>query len=147
MIPLLFDYTSWGDYKQWLDEHAMRLIVIVVLLLFAHWFIRRVFSRVFSRAITRATASHIEDRAIIKRRAETFSATLNWALGILLFFVGSAIVLSEFGLNVSALIAAAGSVGVALGRGACLCATGRRGPSSSAGAPRSTWSTPGRPAR
>jgi small conductance mechanosensitive channel len=118
MSPFLFDYTSWDDWRAWLDEHGARLVLILGLLLFAHWLFRRVLTRVFSRAIARAASMRMEDRAALERRAQAFSATLNWALGLLLMFVGAGLVLAEFGLNVSALIAGVGVVGIALGLGA-----------------------------
>ncbi len=118
MIPFLFDYTSWDDWRAWLDEHAARLVLILLLLLFAHWLFRRVLTRMFSRAIARAASMRTEDAAALERRAHAFSATLNWALGLLLVFVGAGLVLAEFGLNVSALIAGVGVVGIALGLGA-----------------------------
>lgn len=118
MMPFLFDYTSWDDWRNWLDQHAARLVLILLLLLLAHWLFRRVLTGMFSRAIARAAAMHNEDRAALERRAHAFSATLNWALGLLLVFVGAGLVLAEFGLNVSALIAGVGVVGIALGLGA-----------------------------
>ncbi len=116
----LFDYTSWDAWQGWLDDHALRLVMSVAALFIVHWFFRRVFSGIFRRAIQRATSVRYEDPAIVKRRAETFTSTVTWALGIILVFVGTGIVLSEFGLNISALIATAGVVGVALGFGAQL---------------------------
>jgi small conductance mechanosensitive channel len=119
-MTFLFDYTSWDDWQGWLDEHALRLAFSVVALVVLHWVMRRLFGGIFRRAITRATAVRYEDPAVVKRRADTFTSTVTWALGIVLFFIGAGIVLSEFGLNISALIAAAGVVGVALGLGAQL---------------------------
>ena len=116
----LFDYTSWDEWRAWADDHALRLVMSVAALFVVHWFFRRVFSGIFRRAIQRATSVRYEDPAIVKRRAETFTSTVTWALGIVLVFVGTGIVLSEFGLNISALIATAGVVGVALGLGAQL---------------------------
>ncbi|HEX6030641.1 MAG TPA: mechanosensitive ion channel family protein [Tepidiformaceae bacterium] len=117
MIAFLFDYRSWDDWKAWLDEHALRLLVVVALLLFAYWLFRKVLSRMFSRAIARAAVSY-EDRAALERRVNAFSSTLNWTLGLLLLFVGTGLVLAEFGLNVSALIAGVGVAGIAIGLGA-----------------------------
>jgi small conductance mechanosensitive channel len=120
MTPFLFDYTSWDDWRAWLDDHAVPIVLSVLALLAVHWFLKRVISRIFRHAITRATSVRYVDPVVVKRRADMFTAVLTWALGVVLFFIGAGIVLAEFGLNVSTLIATAGIVGVALGLGAQL---------------------------
>ena len=118
-MPLfLFDYGSWDDWRGWLDDHGVRLLVIAVLLVAAEIVFRRVVSGMLSRAIGRAVRVRQEDRAAIHRRANTLSATLNWAFGVVLGFVGLGLLLGELGLNVSALIAGVGVVGIAVGLGA-----------------------------
>ena len=120
MIAYLFNYTSWDDWKAWLDDHAVPILLSVGGLLALHWFLKRFISRIFRHAISRAGTVRYVDPVVVKRRADTFTAVLTWALGVVLFFIGAGIVLSEFGLNISTLIAAAGIVGVALGLGAQL---------------------------
>lgn len=109
-----------SDWGIWDQGHVARLLFALgVLLLFAGVF--KVFvSKILSRAITRAVGSRFEDRLAIERRVGTLSNTLNWGFRTLLFFVAAGLTLSEFGLNVSALIASVGVVGVALGLGAQL---------------------------
>lgn len=119
MIPLfLFDYGSWEDWRGWLDSHGVRLLVILVLVSATAIVFRRVVSGMLSRAIGRAARVRKEDSAAIRRRADTLSATLNWAFGVVLGFLGLGLLLGELGLNVSALIAGVGVVGIALGLGA-----------------------------
>lgn len=118
-MPLfLFRYTSWDAWRGWLDDHALRLIVIAAILLVAEIAFRKVVSGALSGAITRAARARKEERLAIRRRADTLSATLNWAFGAVLGFLGLGLVLSELGLNVSALIAGVGVVGIAVGLGA-----------------------------
>ena len=114
----LFDPTQWADWRNWLGEHGTRVVVIVVLLAFVQYMFRRIVSRWFLSAIARAAKARNLEPSIARRRADTLAATLNWALGIFLIFLGSGLLLSEFGLNVSALIAGVGVVGIALGLGA-----------------------------
>ena len=114
----LFDYGSWQDWRGWLDNHGVRLLVIVVLLVATAIVFRRVVSGMLSRAIARAARVRKEDSAAIRRRADTLSATLNWAFAVVLGFLGLGLLLGELGLNVSALIAGVGVVGIALGLGA-----------------------------
>ncbi|MBA4181935.1 MAG: hypothetical protein C0506_15195 [Anaerolinea sp.] len=118
MPAFLFQYTSWDDWRGWLDDHALRLLVIAGILLLAEITFRKVISRVLSGAITRAARARQEDRIAIRRRADTLSATLNWGFGALLGFLGLGLFLGELGLNVSALVAGVGIVGIAIGLGA-----------------------------
>jgi small-conductance mechanosensitive channel len=114
----LFDYASWHDWRGWLGDHALRLFTIIGLLVASALAVRTVVSRALSSAITRAARVRYEDKDALERRADTLSATLNWAFRVLLVFFGLGLMLSEFGLNVSALIAGVGIVGIALGLGA-----------------------------
>ncbi|MEO6397327.1 MAG: mechanosensitive ion channel domain-containing protein [Tepidiformaceae bacterium] len=118
MPVFLFDYGSWAEWRSWLDDHGVRLLVILGLLIFAEIAFRRVVSGMLSRAIARAVRARQEDPAAIRRRAGTLSSTLNWAFGVVLAFLGLGLLLSEVGLNVSALIAGVGVVGIAVGLGA-----------------------------
>lgn len=118
MPSFLFQYGSWQEWRGWLNDHGVRLLVIAVLLIVAEIVFRRVVSGMLSRAISRAVRVRKEDRAAIHRRAGTLSSTLNWAFGVVLGFVGLGLLLGELGLNVSALIAGVGVVGIAVGLGA-----------------------------
>ena len=118
MPYFLFDYASWDDWRGWLDDHALRLLAIAGILLLAEVVFRKIVGRVLGGAITRAARVRHEERLAIRRRADTLSATLNWGFGFVLVFLGLGLVLSELGLNVSALIAGVGIVGVAIGLGA-----------------------------
>jgi small conductance mechanosensitive channel len=106
------------DWRIWDEGHAVRLLVALGFLVFIAIVFRIFVSKVLSRAMARAVAIRLEERAAIERRVQTLSATLNWGFGVILIFVGAGLTLSEFGLNVSALIASVGIVGVALGLGA-----------------------------
>lgn len=119
MTPeFLFDYASWHDWRGWLGDHGLRLVTIAALLIASALIFRTVVSRALSRAITRAARVRYEDKDALARRAHTLSATLNWAFRMLLVFFGLGLTLSEFGLNVSALIAGVGIAGIAIGLGA-----------------------------
>lgn len=126
ILPFLFDPASWSDWREWLDsqkqtlgEHLSRVVLILILLVALDLLFRRVLSRILFGAIGRAARTgRSEDPAAIKRRADTLVATLNWVFSIFLVFLGAGLVLGEIGLNVSALVAGVGVVGIALGLGA-----------------------------
>lgn len=118
MLPFLFNATSWADWQEWLNDHGWNLLAIAGVIVFANFFFRRVVSRVFHAAVQRAAAGRFDDPVAIRRRAETLTATLNWAFGILLVFVGGTLLLDEVGVSVTALVAGVGVVGIAIGLGA-----------------------------
>ena len=121
----LFDVTRWSDWRRWWDgqrttigQHGTRIVIIFLLLLALEMLFRHVLRRMFVRAVSRAARVRMEDPILVQRRADTLAATLQWAFGIFLLFLGIGLVLAELGLNVSALIAGVGVVGIALGLGA-----------------------------
>lgn len=120
-----FDPTKWSDWRGWLDsqkatigEHLTRIVIILVLLLVLDLVFRRILGRVLIGGIGSAARARSEDPSAIRRRADTLVRTLNWVFGIFLFFLGAGLILGEIGLNVSALIAGVGVIGIALGLGA-----------------------------
>lgn len=118
-MPLaLFNVTSLDEWQDALADHGGPLLLIVVVLVAAEWLFRRLFSRIFRAAIQRAARGRADDPVGVERRANTLTATLNWAFGIFLVFLGVALVLDELGVSVAALIAGVGVVGIAIGLGA-----------------------------
>jgi len=121
-LPFLFDATSWGDWlddqKATIGEHLTRIVIVIVLLLVVQFVFRRVVAGVLNRAIERAARTRREDPVAVRRRAGTLINTLNWVFSIILVFLAAGFILGEIGLNVSALIAGVGVVGIALGLGA-----------------------------
>jgi len=119
------DVTKWSDWQDWWDaqrttigQHGSRIVIIILLLVGLELLFRHVLRRMFVRTVSRAARVRMEDATLVQRRADTLAATLQWAFGIFLLFLGAGLVLAELGLNVSALIAGVGVVGIALGLGA-----------------------------
>lgn len=114
----LFNPASWDDWQTWADDHLTAIVLILAGLAVANVVFRRVVMGIVRRAALRASALRIEDPAAAQRRVDTLGATLNWAFALLLGFVGVGLLLTQLGLDVSALIASVGVVGIALGLGA-----------------------------
>lgn len=110
--------STWDQWRSWLQHDAPDLASIVVLLLVAHFVFRTVVSRVLHGAITRAARARIEDTVALERRSRTLVLTLDWSFTIFLIILGSTLILDNLGLNVSALVAGIGVVGIAVGLGA-----------------------------
>ncbi len=118
MIPFLAVNASIDGWGIWDGGHVVRLLFALGFLVVLAIVFRVFVSKVLSRALARAVGIRREERSAIQRRVNTLGTTLNWGFRVILVFVGAGLTLSEFGLNVSALIASVGIVGVALGLGA-----------------------------
>jgi len=127
MSPAVFllDVTSGSDWSGWFERHsdqivshATRIAIILVLLFGMSRVFRVVLARALRPAISRAATARAEDPSARARRARALSSTLNWAFGIFLVFLGAGLLLAEIEVDVSALIAGVGVVGIALGLGA-----------------------------
>jgi moderate conductance mechanosensitive channel len=114
----LLDPTAWNDWKDWLGSHGVRILAILVVVAILEIAFRRIIGRWFRSALASAARVRREDPAQVKRRADSLVSTINWAFGLFLAFLTAGFVLAEVGLNVSALIAGVGVVGIALGLGA-----------------------------
>ena len=103
------------------DRVMMKLSKKVLLL------IALIASRLGSRAITRAM-NRIAEADFVpgpkrgtlrqKERAKTAGTVLRSAMNSTIWLISSAMILSEFGLNLGPVVASAGVIGVALGLGA-----------------------------
>lgn len=106
------------DWAIWDEGHFLRTLIAIGFLIFLALAFQLFVSKVLSRALARAVQLRLEEREAIERRTNTLATTLNWGFRLMLVFIGAGLLLGEFGLNVSALIASVGVVGIALGLGA-----------------------------
>ncbi len=99
-------------------ETAIAIGLVLVLLVIAHFVLKRLISRLMKRIIERAETTRRRDAETVKRRADTMSATIFWGVQIVLFFIGASLILGQLGFNVTALAAGLGVIGLGLGLGA-----------------------------
>ncbi|MBI2765572.1 MAG: mechanosensitive ion channel family protein [Chloroflexi bacterium] len=110
--------SSWAEWRQWSRDGAPQLAGIIAGVIAVNIVFRTVISRALRRAIGRAIGLRMDDTAAVERRADTLISTLTWLFTIFVLFVGVSLALDNLGLNVSALVASVGIVGLALGLGA-----------------------------
>ncbi len=115
--PLFLVPGSWGEWRGWLGDHGPDIAGIIVGLLVIRVVFHRVFGRLLREAASRAAKARREDPAALRKRAETLLSTLDWLFAIFLLLVGSALLLDQFDIQVSALIAGVGVAGIAIGLG------------------------------
>jgi moderate conductance mechanosensitive channel len=108
----------WENNQDEIIGTIVSIVFIIVLLWIVQMVVRRLVGRALHTIVSRAESKRVRDAAAIKRRADTTAATVSWVLEIFLIFVGAAFILAELGVNVTALVAGLGIVGIGLGMGA-----------------------------
>jgi small conductance mechanosensitive channel len=113
-VPFLVP-TSADEWQTWLRENGVTILAVLIAIVLLRIFVKRVVTGVVRRAAIRAAESRGEDIEVARRRTDTLLGTLGWLFDIMLAFVGTAIVLDQLGVQVSALIAGVGVAGIAIG--------------------------------
>lgn len=116
--PLFLIPSSGEEWRTWAEDHGPNIIGIIAVLFLVRYFVTRVVSKVIRRAALRAGRARNEDEALVERRVNTLLSTLAWLFTIFLALVGTAAILDQFDIQISALLAGVGVVGIAVGLGA-----------------------------
>lgn len=106
------------EWREWFGDNGVNVIGIIIGLIFVRWLVARVISRVIRAAALRAGRARLEDDELVERRVNTLLSTLGWLFTIFLSLVGIALILDQFDIQISALLAGVGVVGIAVGLGA-----------------------------
>lgn len=117
-LPFLLDALSLSDWRDVMDGHGWRILLIIAVLFAFQVVATRVVAKVFRAVLNTAPLRNAEDPQGLKQRADTLASTLNWVLAIVVGFVGITLVMDELGISVTALVAGVGVVGIAIGLGA-----------------------------
>lgn len=99
----------------WLVTHGLKIIGIIVAVFIIQFFVGRFIESVVRRAIKRGSHGTVESEL---KREDTVIAILNGMVLVLLWVTAGIIIISEFGVEIGPILAAAGIAGVALGFGA-----------------------------
>jgi small conductance mechanosensitive channel len=110
--------TTADQWQEWLRGSGVTIVAVIVALVILRIVVQRVLGRLIRSASLRAARARAEDPEVVVRRADTLMATIGWLFNIFLAFLGTAIVLDQLGVHVSALIAGVGVAGIAIGLGA-----------------------------
>ncbi|MET7286999.1 mechanosensitive ion channel family protein [Streptomyces sp. NPDC005573] len=136
-VQLAASWPSWAEnHTAALVEIPLRIALIVLVLAMVRWVAKRAITRVVQhilepsgndreprlrRSNQRANVLHRDrSRASQRReqRARTIGSVLSSAVTIVLFLIGTAMILDQVGIALGPLLASAGVVGLAIGFGA-----------------------------
>ncbi|HOC38658.1 MAG TPA: mechanosensitive ion channel family protein, partial [Thermodesulfobacteriota bacterium] len=98
--------------QTWIISHGLRLVVILVLSIITLKLAQTLSVRVFSSLQKR------RDDIEFQKRTETLGSIVHYILTVAIVFIAAIMVLSELGVKIGPVLAAAGVVGVAVGFGA-----------------------------
>jgi small conductance mechanosensitive channel len=107
---------DWTVVTDWLIQHGIRIIIILILSLIVYFLIRRVVPRIVKPTLIKTMKGLPE--VSIEKRATTLTRLFIATGGVLIITVAAFLILTEIGINVTALIAGFGIAGIALGFGA-----------------------------
>lgn len=101
---------------EWLQEHGIRIAIIVVLGFF-FWLI---FRRVIPRVITRTIKYRMKDKSafMMEKRSRTISHVITNTIGVVIGIIVLFTVLAQVGVNIAPALASLGIVGLAVSFGA-----------------------------
>ena len=107
---------NWDRWSELFWTHGLRIIIVIV----AIYVGLRIFERVVGPTIRTAVSAQMESepQVEIDKRVDTLSQVIYRTVWVVAVLVGLITILPELGINVSALLAGAGLIGLAVGFGA-----------------------------
>jgi len=111
-----FTDINWDRWSELFWTHGLRIIIVIV----AIYVGLRIFERMIGPVIRTAVSTQLEGQPQVEvdKRADTLSHVIYRTVWFVAILVGLLTVLPELGINISALLAGAGLIGLAVGFGA-----------------------------
>ncbi len=111
-----FTDINWDRWSETAWTHGVRILIVVVAIYLA----LRILGRVIGPGVRAAVAARREGEpdAEAEKRIETLSHVIYRTVVFIGVFIGLLTILPEFGINIGALLAGAGIIGLAIGFGA-----------------------------
>lgn len=98
---------------QWVIEHGARVVLIVVAVLIVQHFAGKLIDRLVCRVVKQGKGTKQAE----EKRERTLTRVMSGSVAILVWIVATMMLLSEFGIAIGPVLAAAGVAGLALGFG------------------------------
>ena len=112
----MVEWLSARGVIDWLDTHGIRVLVIIIIAVALYFLLRHFTSLVIKGHISRQIKK--QPKAEIQKRITTLSSALVTAGTIIIVIFAILTMLPEFGVNITAMLAGLGIVGIAVGFGA-----------------------------
>ena len=112
----MVEWLSARGVIDWLDTHGIRVLVIIIIAVALYFLLRHFTSLVIKGHISRQIKK--QPKAEIQKRVTTLSSALVTAGTIIIVIFAILTMLPEFGVNITAMLAGLGIVGIAVGFGA-----------------------------
>lgn len=110
-----FDVTAFSSVLiEWMQAHGIAVVAILFLAIVARTSFGFFLERVIRKLVP---SSHFHSPEAEKQREDTLIQIIRGTLGVLVWLVAGLMVLSEMGINIGPLLAAAGVAGLAIGFG------------------------------
>jgi len=108
--------TDWTPITDWLLQHGTRILIILALCVITYIVLKRIIPGTIGRTLAKTMEDQPELE--IEKRKATLNRLLMGMIGVVIIVIGVFLVLTELGINIAALIAGFGVVGIAVGFGA-----------------------------
>ena len=107
---------NWDRWSELFWTHGLRIIIVIV----AIYVGLRIFERMIGPVIRTAVSARLEGQPQVEvdKRADTLSHVIYRTVWFVAMLIGLLTILPELGINISALLAGAGLIGLAVGFGA-----------------------------
>jgi small conductance mechanosensitive channel len=100
----------------WLEESGIRILVIVVIAVALYFVLRHLIPMLIKKTVTQRMKGEFEEE--IKQRSDTLSSLLTKICLGIIAILALVTILPEFGINITAMLAGLGIIGIAIGFGA-----------------------------
>ena len=107
---------DWTPVIDWLLQHGTRILIILALCVITYIVLKRIIPGTIGRTLAKTMEDQPELE--IEKRKATLNRLLMGMIGVVIIVIGVFLVLTELGINIAALIAGFGVVGIAVGFGA-----------------------------
>jgi small-conductance mechanosensitive channel len=107
---------DWTPVTDWLLQHGIRILIIIVLALIIYFIIRMTVPKALKPTLQKTMKGM--PKVSIEKRTNTLNRLFIGATGVVITIIAAFLILAEVGINITALIAGLGVVGIAVGFGA-----------------------------
>ncbi len=107
---------DWTPVTDWLWQHGIRILIILVLALIVYFLMKRLVPRTVKPMLSKTMEDQPEIE--IEKRKTTLTRLFITMGGVVIIVIATFLILTELGINITALLAGFGVAGIAVGFGA-----------------------------